>query len=439
MNYFSLFGQRGREAPDQPSPHPAGNISSFGKYHNHDATAGMQANPSSHYCHPSNSQPTPIMYDNSERVAREMIMPQLEQISNQLLNLGIAAGFQDGNGNLIQQDQARQIEELQNRNNHLLAKLDGVSAERDQAFHKMKQSEKMTQRLHQIIQTSGKNDTSPPDEEIVKSFRELNHLIMRLVHEHYSSVTRRLPEAKTVRSRTWKAFYDIFDGSTSAENKILWIRSLVALCLKEHFFNPENPMFGFDAKGVSENMEEGMVGFEKQLYKSQNGIRSYSTPMTLSWSSLANSYAEHVVTTADIVEWRSRTVAMTQRLGLRSRRRSAAMYRIQEELKKFDMHFSNSETTIIDAAISEICTKAVTLALLFRTNNTEYSWEHFFCDDVFDEEDMEVIGAQGKLRELNFVNTKIAFIVFGGVKKTTGPAEEDCVVLRKADVVVKAI
>ncbi|KAI9742514.1 MAG: hypothetical protein M1835_003062 [Candelina submexicana] len=198
-------------------------------------------------------------------------------------------------------------------------------------------------------------------------------------------------------------------------------------------------MFGFDAKGLSENMEEGMVEFEKLLYKSQNGIRSYSTLMTLSLSSLANSYAAHIVTTADVVEWRSRTVAMTQGLGLRSRRRSAAIYRIQEELKKLDKHFSNSETTIIDTAICEICTKAVTLALLFRTNNTEYSWEHIFCDDVFNEEDMEVIGAQGKLRESNFVNTKIAFVVFGSVKKTTGPAGGDCVVLRKVDVVVKAI
>lgn len=81
--------------------------------------------------------------------------------------------------------------------------------------------------------------------------------------------------------------------------------------------------------------------------------------------------------------------------------------------------------------MEDICERAYNLSFLFRRTATSYVWAQECVPSIEVTSDMEIVGSVGEGRPT--AQRKVALIVFGAVIKRAG---SDCIVLRKADVVV---
>jgi hypothetical protein len=136
---------------------------------------------------------------------------------------------------------------------------------------------------------------------------------------------------------------------------------------------------------------------------------------------------------SDILEWRVRTISLAQQLGQRITAPRITSDYIWQRLLPVISSSDRSAT----AAIDEVCSKALRLAVRLRSTKTRYTWEtRTYIDAPFNGAEMKVIGAL----DPNFEPESgvVHSVVFGSVIKYPEiGGEDDRIVLSKAEVIMR--
>ena len=152
------------------------------------------------------------------------------------------------------------------------------------------------------------------------------------------------------------------------------------------------------------------------------------------------------MTEADIVDWRTRTIACRQNLNGDTRTRTSPA--VREQARKTIQNLqpigppSNDEQRDAEEALTAIYNDALKIAILFRSNSSSsntvsYSWlqkkESLSRVERAEESDIIGIADPGRITAEQCTSWRI---VFGGVVKNENEGGGDRVVLRKSEVVI---
>ena len=151
----------------------------------------------------------------------------------------------------------------------------------------------------------------------------------------------------------------------------------------------------------------------------------------------------HTVSKADIVDWRTRTIACRQKLDGDTRTRTSPAVRQQARKTLQNLHPigppSNDEQKDAEEALTAIYDRALKIAILFRSSKTvSYSWlqKEESLSRVERTEESDIIGIAADPGRVIAEQCTSWRIVFGGVVKNENSEGGDRVVLRKSELVV---
>ena len=137
---------------------------------------------------------------------------------------------------------------------------------------------------------------------------------------------------------------------------------------------------------------------------------------------------------ADIVDWRIRTISCGQKLGLATPLR---VFQKPADDTVRDLRPvgppGGSEQKDAEEAMGAIYKKALSIAIIFRSNTVSYSWLQTKLSSKIPKAEIEIIGSTDPVRPAE--QCKPWRIIFGGVVKNR-KSEEERVVLTKSEVLV---
>lgn len=237
---------------------------------------------------------------------------------------------------------------------------------------------------------------------------------MKIVKKHFTKPFRPAESDKAI----WKDFKPL-----SPENRELLVRGFIADYLHGDFFPRKHKIFGLDAK-----REGVMRDFELMLEESDKG--QFPCLEAIGFVE----FFSIVVSEADIVDWRIRTVSCAKKLGLtrnshRSRDLASDLVR---ELRPVGPQ-KGSELRDAEETMAAICNTALNIAILFRSNTVSYSWLQRKSLSSILMPESEIIGSITPNRPAELC--KPWKMVFGGAVKNQ-ESEEDRVVLTKSELLV---
>ncbi|KAA6410273.1 MAG: hypothetical protein FRX48_05694 [Lasallia pustulata] len=270
-------------------------------------------------------------------------------------------------------------------------------------------------KLRDIIVKNSSDDSEPVDSAVTLSFGELRDLIQRIVHKHYTNMPRFRKAGNSMYDKQRKKFDGWYERDVPDSMKKYRSRAILFELLNEEILCKN--WFGLDG-----TVEHNLARFEEDI------------------AAIAESGDGN---TADVAEWRKRTIECASWLKIECARPKAAAINIAQFMEPLLPTSSKSAAQItppLELLMLQLCEKAHQLSLLLRRSKSRYTYENLKRGTVIDEYNISDISPQAfdgpELEEP--LGATVAFTIFGALVKYPDLTPDERYVLERSHVVLRA-
>ena len=288
-------------------------------------------------------------------------------------------------------------------------------------------SQTEVKQLRTIIFKGGTPNIGPSDNEIRSEFCSIRNSILKIARDYYQASEVSLRHSTTTpgqRQRQWLGHWN----QLITEHRNYRVQGAIFNTIFDQMFS--KPVFG--AHQVS---EESLRKFEDEMGRCRESkwLRYEATIVRVT-------KCQTIVSRADLVEWRRRTVTLVKSLRNMSDIAERTAKKLQEMLEPaLTPHLQQAprpRTERLGHEVRTLCENSLKLALVLRESKAIFRVVKPELDTRVTEDDAEMMLVAVEEGSPS-AKTKIKYIVFGGLEKTTiNPGgSEETVQLEKAHVV----